>query len=843
MSLDTSQTYQDFASIVATIAEERGLTSPEAGYRPTAGSHAERMLYQDHYFSRNASASETYQRLKKEPVAMRTEMVRYLYSNGAPALVAGDVFAGLMRGKLDLTPDEILGWFEAINKESEADRFGCLHFAAWPCNHMIQQIERQAKDTPLSSRNQDRLKAMLTWKEFNGGHYWGSDLRRVRDRIENVLTMHTEQPSVVPEYLRLGGDDFGRQLERRRSFLEQDMADRWNSIFNLAGTATGSRATKKFEKGLAEIKEVLGKETLRKHLHDFLEAAVNAPISEVKKWPPKIYFSDQNTALVKGLVWMSVGFRDKKTVHLIADLCEKGMKKIPACGIASQAVANACFLYLEATPGADVAARLSRLALMIRQKTVKERIQMAIANKAEAAGLSAAELEERVVPDFGLSTGQKSVPFKDYTLEIVLNGPGAVTQTWLRADGTPQKTKPKIVGTDEKLKAKFDEVEKEVSDLKKTATGQRNRIDRLFAEDVCWSLEDLLTYYINHPLVGVLARKLIWNFEQEDGSFTPALFDDDVWKKSDGAQIDPHKAKSVRLWHPVESEVDAVLGWRRRLTELGIVQPTKQAYREVYLLTDAERETETYSNRMAGHLVKQHQMSNLMATRGWTYQLMGGFDDGLDGQNAQKAFSTIALRAEYLIHKNWADENINDMGMMICVGTDQLRFCDQENNPVAMEDVPIRILSETMRDADLFVGVASIGNDPLWRDQGPLPGVREYWDSYAFGVLDAFAETRKEALDAILPRLKISEQAHVDGKYLVVDGKLNTYRIHLGSSNVLISPNDQFICIVPTGPKGLANVHLPFEGDMRLSVILSKAFLLAEDDKITDRVILEQLPR
>lgn len=826
---------RSFANILETIASERGI-SPSRG-RPA---HVEHSI---HDTVKKLSSSETYLWLQNEPEAFRTDMVRYLYSNGAPGLNSGDVFAGLLRRQLALEPHEILCWFEAIKAKKDADQFGCLHFPEWPCSYMIQQIERRAKTKPIASGDLDRLRAMLDWPEFNSSHHWGADLRRVRTRIDKILAAHAEQTSDVPEYLGLGGDNFGRQLERRRKLLEPDAADTWNTIFNLAGSAIGAKPTKKFEKSLNELKKLLGKENLRVYLHDFLETAVSAPITEVNKWPPKIYYSDQNTALVKGLVWMSIGDRDNKTVHLVADLCEKCMKKIPACGIASQAVANACFLYLEATPGADVAARLSRLALMIRQKTVKERIQRAISDKAEAAGLSPTALEERVVPEFGLSAGQKTIAFKDYTLDIVLDGPGAVTQTWRRADGSPQKSKPRIFGTNAALKAKFDTVKKEIGDLKKTATGQRNRIDRLFAEDVCWSAEDFLSFYINHPLVGVLARRLIWDFEQDDGTFLPALFENDKWHQVDGCEVDPRKAKSVRLWHPVESEIDTVLGWRRRLTELGIVQPTKQAYREVYLLTDAERETKTYSNRMAGHLVKQHQMSNLMAARGWTYQLMGGFDDGLDGQNATKVFSTSPLRAEYLIHKNWADENINDMGMMTCVGTDQLRFCDQDNNPVAIMDVPIRLLSETMRDADLFVGVASIGNDPLWRDQGPLPGVREYWDSYAFGVLDAFAETRKEALEAILPRLKISEQAHIDGKYLVVDGKLNTYRIHLGSSNVLISPNDQFLCIVPTTHGDVSSVNLPFEGDTRLSVILSKAFLLAQDDKITDRIILEQLQR
>ncbi len=35
---------------------------------------------------------------------------------------------------------------------------------------------------------------------------------------------------------------------------------------------------------------------------------------------------------------------------------------------------------------------------------------------------------------------------------------------------------------------------------------------------------------------------------------------------------------------------------------------------------------------------------------------------------------------------------------------------------------------------------------------------------------------------------------------------------------------------------------LPFEGDLALSVILSKAFMLAADDRITDPVILDQMP-
>jgi hypothetical protein len=144
---------------------------------------------------------------------------------------------------------------------------------------------------------------------------------------------------------------------------------------------------------------------------------------------------------------------------------------------------------------------------------------------------------------------------------------------------------------------------------------------------------------------------------------------------------------------------------------------------------------------------------------------------------------------------------------------------------------------------DLFVGVASVGNDPQWRDNGGLPAYRDYWQSYSFGELSEVAKTRKAVLERLVPRLKIGKRCRVQDKFLVVQGTLRTYKIHLGSGNILMEPNDQYLCIVPDRrPTGASeNVFLPFEGDAVLSIILSKAFLLAADDQITDPTITRQL--
>jgi len=143
----------------------------------------------------------------------------------------------------------------------------------------------------------------------------------------------------------------------------------------------------------------------------------------------------------------------------------------------------------------------------------------------------------------------------------------------------------------------------------------------------------------------------------------------------------------------------------------------------------------------------------------------------------------------------------------------------------------------------LFVGVASVGNDPQWADNGGLLQYRDYWTSYSFGVLSEVAKTRKSILENLVPRLKIRNKAKIDGKFLRVEGNIRNYKIHIGSTNILMEPNDQYLCIVPSRGKDkkTENVFLPFEGDRGLSIILSKAFMLADDDKIDDPTIISQL--
>jgi hypothetical protein len=289
----------------------------------------------------------------------------------------------------------------------------------------------------------------------------------------------------------------------------------------------------------------------------------------------------------------------------------------------------------------------------------------------------------------------------------------------------------------------------------------------------------------------------------------------------------------------------------------------------VYLLTEAERTTRTYSNRFAAHVLKQHQFNALCAARGWKNKLRLMVDD--EYPPASRNMPAWGLRAEFWVEglgDNYGADT-TEAGTYLYLATDQVRFyaLDARENyahaggggyysgwhggphsdPLVLDEVPPLVFSEIMRDVDMFVGVASVGNDPNWSDGGPEGRFRDYWTSYSFGALSETAKTRSQVLQRLIPRLKIADRCRLEDRFLIVRGDVRTYKIHLGSGNILMEPNDQYLCIVPTSGSatgGLGNkLFLPFEGDRTLAIILSKALLLAEDAKIQDPTILHQISR
>lgn len=437
--------------------------------------------------------------------------------------------------------------------------------------------------------------------------------------------------------------------------------------------------------------------------------------------------------------------------------------------------------------------------------------------------------------------------------EAVIRVLGArdVATEWLSA-GKPLKSPSVAMKADkEALKGVRDAVKEIEADLGVLLV----RLQRLYLDDRSWPAAEWRERYLDHALVRPLARKLVWWVDGSDGTTTAGLADETGEAMCDVAGVVvPLDGATIRLWHPIDAGVADVEAWRDRLEALEVTQPFAQVWREIY----AERTTATYTNRWAAHLLKQHQAMTLARLNGWrvTHRMC------VDAPNDDPWHLTIpahGLVADYWIEGAGGESpETTDSGAYAYVSTDRVQFhsvadaADSARGParnraVPLTEIPAIVFSEVMRHTDRFTAVSSIAADPNWLDRGgdaahPTQWGQQaaaYWTSTNTADLEESGKRRRDMLTRVVGRLKIADRLTLDDRYLRVAGKRHDYKIHLGSGACF--RGERHICIVPKTETGPARIWLPFEGDRTLSIIISKAMLLAADDKITDPVILAQL--
>jgi len=778
-------------------------------------------------------------------LALATAMYRCKQDDYQLRYTLGDVLGALMRGTLQLTDDDYLRLFALYGLQTGKEA-RTLYIWPFPLNLTLSQLARHVKKNGLGNDLQQWLETLL--QDLDG---LGGDWVKTRLKVQEILNKDPDSAD-APKVVFNEGDEFGRQLN---AFVSGSAGTApaprpWLHLLQLWQKVSGAQPSAKLRKELDTAITEIGPDAVRDLSRSWLELLVRLPVHEethtqtynnnqTYTYTTHQYLLEDSITAAKGLIWTVQPLVDDALRALLARLAVKCYQKIPGRGPLAAGLGNACLLTL-AQNGLPGVSALAQVRGKIRQSNTQDLIARHIEKASQDLGVSPAEIEDMAVPDFGLENGQVVSAFGDYAATLTLTD-GKAEIHWTKDDkalkSTPAALKAEHAEELKDLKAQH-------TQLLQTYTAQRDRLDRSFVEGrrIPWLWFE--QYYFGHGLQSQLASPLIWRLHRADGSFQDALWLDGSWQDAHNQAIPaPTTDTQLQLWHPVLAPADEVLAWRALLETRQLRQPLKQAYREVYLLTPPEERTRTYSNRMAAHILKQHQFNSLAKLRGWKYSLMGAYDKGYESDAAVLALPAHGLQAEFWVSEVNADGAWNDTGIYFYVSTDQVRFV-RGQEPVALTEVDKLAFSEVMRDVDLFVGVASVGNDPLWRDNGGLAQYRNYWESYSFGELGEVAKNRKMALERLVPRLKIGRVSEIKGNFLVVKGHRHTYKIHLGSGNILMEPGDRYLCIVPdrsTKTMGPADVFLPFEGDAVLSIILSKALLLMDDDKITDETILRQL--
>jgi hypothetical protein len=738
------------------------------------------------------------------------------------------IVAALLREGVELSAIEALRLVELVSKPKEPFPFKAILAAV-----------AGAPRTPALLSALHRLRGCVT------SYHGGPEMKEIHERIDVLIGGPKEKP-LAPA--GTWSEIVFREIEVSEKRPE------WEAMLLHARTLAQSTPSKKWRAEASDLTNRIGRTGVLDAARRWLalgptpdKTGVQAPEAEAD--------------YQKGLVWVLGVMGDASIAPDIANFAFGCFRKIPMIGAVSQRVGNACVNALAAMPGLDSVAQLSRLAARVKYDVARRLIEKAMNEAAERNGVSRDDLEAMAVPTFGLDAAGvrlERVGSCEARLTIGREGPSL---TWSK-DGKTLKSVPAEV------KKEHGEVCTDLSRAAKELDGQfaaqRFRLERQLISQGSSGIDRWKEWYLDHPLVSYFSSRLIWEFE--DGSQTRTAI---PWRgglvdwAGDPVELSPQAR--ARIWHPIRSDVQTILSWRCWLEDHEVRQPFKQAHREVYLLTDAERETATYSNRFASHIIRQHQFTSLCRERGWSFKIMGAWDSH---NTPTLELPGYQLRAKFDVEFPGDDREADTTahGIYLAIGTGRVTFeplkAAESNKgepgpfglrlprkfrslrkvtPLPLTEVPALVFSEVMRDCDLFVGVASIGADPAWSQNHPGDEHLPYWEQFAFGELTTMAENRAGLLKALLPRLAIKDRCRLDGRFLVVHGDLHDYRIHLGSANVMMEPGSRYLCIVHGPGESASSLALPFEGDRILSLVLSKAFLLASDTKIKDPSIARQL--
>ncbi|HEX6685996.1 MAG TPA: DUF4132 domain-containing protein [Candidatus Limnocylindrales bacterium] len=374
----------------------------------------------------------------------------------------------------------------------------------------------------------------------------------------------------------------------------------------------------------------------------------------------------------------------------------------------------------------------------------------------------------------------------DYTVSVVLDGPDPVLH--VTSGGKALKTVPKQVRADTRYAASREHQDLLRDQARRMRTGT---IERLVATGATLGPQDLARLLVV-PAGAAMLPALLW----QDTSGAIGLLDD-VDATGPVTAVHPyHLYASGQLAH-----------WQAEVVRRRLRQPVKQVFRELYLLTPAERAAVDNSARFAGHTVSGRVAARLLSGRGW--RIHGEYADHQATRPTGDGL-VAALRCDFGGYFGMGDVEVRELRFLS--GPDAVPLADV--HPVAF--------SEVMRDLDLVVSVA--GKDP---------------DGYHS---DPRAQSRADVLSALIADLGLRRVA-VEGSAAIVTGTRATYRVHLTSGSIHVEPGG-YLCVVPAGfgAKPHRRLFLPFaDDDPMTSIILSKVLLLAEDDKITDPSILAQL--
>ncbi len=276
--------------------------------------------------------------------------------------------------------------------------------------------------------------------------------------------------------------------------------------------------------------------------------------------------------------------------------------------------------------GSDVALmNLNGIAEKLKFKGLQEKAREKIAALAEARELSPEELADRLAPDLDLDErGGMDLVFGERRFRV---GFDEFLKPWVKDEtGKRLKDLPKPIKSDDQELA--EEATKRWATLKKDARAiaslQITRLENMLSTSRRVGPEVFWAFFASHPLIRHLVQRLVWGiYADRDPATAPAT----IFRVSDDLSVTDAQDETldldfsaeasgfIGLVHPLHLPAGGLDAWGALFGDYEIAQPFPQLGREIYQLTDAEKDVSEIS-RFEGIKVEASRLRG-MATRGW----------------------------------------------------------------------------------------------------------------------------------------------------------------------------------------------------------------------------------
>ena len=314
-----------------------------------------------------------------------------------------------------------------------------------------------------------------------------------------------------------------------------------------------------------------------------------------------------------------------------------------------------------------------------------------------------------------------------------------------------------------------------------------------------YEIENLMT----NPVIAPILKSLVFKMGNDLGYYVDKKLKSA--KKKSVAIKDNSLLKIAHCFDLFESGEWAT--YQKDIYDRELKQPFKQVFRELYVKTVDEKGRDK-SLRYAGHQVQPSKTVALLKTRRWI----------IDGQEGlEKVYYKENIIAKIFALADWFSPADIEAPTL-----EEVQFFDRKTfKPILIDDVPDLVFTEVMRDIDLVVSVAHVGDvDPE--------------------ASHSTIEMRKAIVEFNCKLFKLKNVTFSEN-HVLIKGERAEYSIHLGSGLVHQKAGSA-INVLPVHSQHRGRVFLPFiDDDPKTAEIMTKVILFAQDEKIKDVFILEQI--